>query len=884
MRLSLFLATFFLTISSFSQTVIKGNIRNASDGSPVIGANILVKNPLDSITLAFGFSNEIGHFEIEVTSELDSVLLSVSSMTIQKKTMLLPLSQQIISIEVETASLNLNEVVVDGIKNPLSFSKDTLTYDISGFSTSNDRVLSDVLGRLPGIEVLDNGMIQYQGRPLIKFYIDGLDLLHGSYNLANKNLPVDAVESVELLENHQPIRVLDSLVFSDRAALNVNLKRKNAWIGVGSLAVGARPFLGQVNFSPMLFSNQFQTLLSFQANNIGEELGENLEKLTLNDLQELALNSPLKEWVYFPRLEAVGLPKKRVLFNESFLGSVNILTKNNKDTEFRLNVGFSKEDFRQELKNSTTYYLPNSDTVRFYESSKAGISKSKLSGELNWNRNISKKYFDNTVSIDLEDNDFNGTIFFNQEPVNEFSSLPKFKVGNKLKLLTPIKNKLVDIKSFVTYQKTEQTLNVDIREDSNDDVPRFLGNAAQNIEFNKFLTDNSLGFTMKPYKRFGIQSNLGMKVELQELGTVLLMDSIPDGEFLNSNQNAVNSRDITSYFYNSINFQGEDVQVKFDFPFYASGFFRNDRLRNQVLKQSKVYFQPYLFVKYQFDGKISNSFSFRKTNDFELAESYFPSRILKSFRNIEIGNSQIPEDISYRFNYGIDYKNPINGLFFELSVAYSIILKNVLDQYNVTVSGLSLVSLTDMDNRVVRKAGGLKASKYFSQLFTTMTLSGLAQQQDFSQINNGELLDYSTYSYSSSLNISVKPKSYFGIELNTGYNLIDVEKSSQEVSKIKQVKTEIDLDFFPNTNHLLKTELHYIVNHSGEVQSNQISEFVDFTYRYKLPNSRLDFSLVVNNIFNSNLYTSYFTNGFVYAVREIPLRPRQFLLRVDYSF
>ncbi|WP_268036801.1 hypothetical protein [Algoriphagus sp. PAP.12] len=884
MRLSLLLATFFLAISSFSQTVIKGNIRNASDGSPVMGANILVKNPLDSITIAFGFSDEIGHFEIEVTSELDSMLLWVSSMTIQKKTMLLPVSQQIISIEVEAASLNLNEVVVDGIKNPISFSKDTLNYDISGFSTSNDRVLSDVLARLPGIEVLDNGMIQYQGRPLIKFYIDGLDLLQGSYNLANKNLPIDAVESVELLENHQPIRVLDSLVFSDRAALNVKLKRKNAWIGVGSLAAGARPFLGQVNFSPMLFSNQFQTLLSFQANNIGEDLGENLKNLTLSDLQELNLNSPLKDWVYFPSLEVVGLPKKRVLFNESFLGSVNILTKNNQATEFRLNVGFSKEDFRQELRNSTTYYLPNSDTVRFYESSMAGISKSKLSGELNWNKNISKKYVDNTLSIDLEKKDFNGTIYFNQEPVNEFSSLPKFKVGNKLKLLTPIKNKLGDFKSFVTYQKTEQTLNVDIQEETHKDIPQFLGNAAQNIEFNKFLTDNSLGINLKPFKRVGIQSNLGIKVELEDLGTDLLMDSIPEDEFLISNRNAVNSREITSYFYNSINFQAEDFQVKFDFPFYASSFSRNDQVTDQNLEQSKVYFQPYLFVKYQFDGKISNSFSFRKTNNFELAESYFPSRILKSFRNIEIGNSQIPEDISYRFNYGLDYKNPISGLFFELSVAYSIIQKNVLDQYHVIDSGLSLVSLTDRDNRVVRKAGGGKASKYFSQLYTTMTLSGSAQQQNFSQINNGELVGYSTQSYSSGLNISVKPKSYFGIDINTGYQLIAIERSSQELSKIKQVETGIDLDFFPNTNHLLKTELHYIVNHSGEGQSKQLSKFVDFTYRYKLPNSRLDFSLVVNNIFNSNEYTSYFTNGFGYAERLIPLRPRQFLLRIDYSF
>ena len=51
---------------------------------------------------------------------------------------------------------------------------------------------------MPGIEVLDDGKILYQGKPINKYYIEGLDLLEGKYNLANSNLPHKEVVKVQL--------------------------------------------------------------------------------------------------------------------------------------------------------------------------------------------------------------------------------------------------------------------------------------------------------------------------------------------------------------------------------------------------------------------------------------------------------------------------------------------------------------------------------------------------------------------------------------------------------------------------------------------------------------------------------------------------------------
>jgi hypothetical protein len=84
---------------------------------------------------------------------------------------------------------------------------------VNSFSKEQDRSIGDVLKRMPGIEVLPDGKILYQGKAINKYYIEGLDLLEGKYNLANDNLPYQEVSQVQILENHQPIKTLDSLQF-----------------------------------------------------------------------------------------------------------------------------------------------------------------------------------------------------------------------------------------------------------------------------------------------------------------------------------------------------------------------------------------------------------------------------------------------------------------------------------------------------------------------------------------------------------------------------------------------------------------------------------------------------------------------------------------------
>ena len=57
--------------------------------------------------------------------------------------------------------------------------------------------MADVLRRLPGVEVAENGSIKYNGEPINKFYIDGSDFVNDRYGVATNNISPDDVSSVK---------------------------------------------------------------------------------------------------------------------------------------------------------------------------------------------------------------------------------------------------------------------------------------------------------------------------------------------------------------------------------------------------------------------------------------------------------------------------------------------------------------------------------------------------------------------------------------------------------------------------------------------------------------------------------------------------------------
>ena len=229
MKFLVFVLAFYFFTSIFiqllAQTIITGSVRS-SDNKPLEGVLLEVETKTQPPATAFIISGADGSFKLTIpaTPASDSLRLMARALGYAEQLVRLTNRSQPVVLTMRESATELKEVVVQG--TPITRQGDTLNYKVDAFANKKDRVISDVLKKMPGIEVESDGQIRYEGRPISKFYINGQDLLENRYNLASDNLPAGAVQSVQVLENHQPIRALDSLIRPDNAALNIKLKSK----------------------------------------------------------------------------------------------------------------------------------------------------------------------------------------------------------------------------------------------------------------------------------------------------------------------------------------------------------------------------------------------------------------------------------------------------------------------------------------------------------------------------------------------------------------------------------------------------------------------------------------------------------------------------------
>ena len=102
----------------------------------------------------------------------------------------------------------------------------SVRYDVAKFTDTRDRKLQDVLDKLPGMskwEWSGGTNYWYNGAWVQKIYINGKDILGGNY-LPVYNLKPEDVESLEILENHVHVKVMNGVQYSDNATLNIILK------------------------------------------------------------------------------------------------------------------------------------------------------------------------------------------------------------------------------------------------------------------------------------------------------------------------------------------------------------------------------------------------------------------------------------------------------------------------------------------------------------------------------------------------------------------------------------------------------------------------------------------------------------------------------------
>ncbi len=113
-------------------------------------------------------------------------------------------------------------------------------FNADSFKQGNEQVIEDLLRKIPGLNIDSDGTIKVGNQEIEKVMIDGDDMFEKGYKILTKNMPVNPVDKIELLQNYSNNKHLKGIENSEKVALNLTLKDdyKRTWFGNTNLGYG----------------------------------------------------------------------------------------------------------------------------------------------------------------------------------------------------------------------------------------------------------------------------------------------------------------------------------------------------------------------------------------------------------------------------------------------------------------------------------------------------------------------------------------------------------------------------------------------------------------------------------------------------------------------
>lgn len=865
---------FCVSICCFSQTKISGNIETAKS-NPISGASVTVTETNKYNILNYAISNTDGNFSISLNSKIKQLQINIRSMGFRTIVKIIDNKTQTLNFVLEEEITELKEIIIKN--NPITRKGDTINYSVNAFSKQEDRTIADVLKNMPGIEVLDDGKILYQGRPINKYYIEGLDLLEGKYNLANSNLPYKEVVKVQVLENHQPIRLLDSLVYSDQAALNIKLKNSYTFTGQAKVGIGLSPLLWDVNVTPMLFSKKRQMLSSYQSNNTGNNVASQLKTLTIDELlEQFERNDEKQDWLAIQQLAVPNFSEQRWLDNNIHLITTNYLQKLKNDYELRLNISYLNDNQQQNGFTDTQFFTVN-DTIALFENKNNQLYTNTLETNLTLQKNTDKNFLKNSLQFQGFWDSQRGNIKLNTDNITQNLSNRYFKLSNNLKTLFPLGKQIATLNSYVGLNKTPQSLVVntgqfnDLLNDGN-----IYNQVTQNIDLQTFYTNNSLGFT-KGWKQFSFSPKAGIQFEKQNLESAILTSE-------NATNNFENNLDWTRsklYFNLQTQYKKDKWRMELTTPINFHNYQLEDKPLQREQNLNRVTFEPRLSLNYDLTSFWRIGTSANLSNQFGTINQIHYNYILQNYRNLQRIDAPLPEMQNLGYSASLGYRNPIKSLFFSVIYSNTTTENNLLYNNQILNNGATELQAIERENKRFSHNVMSRASKYFSDFDTDFTLSANYSLQDFQQILNNEITDISNQNWRLNGKVDTDITDWLNTEIESTFQFSNNQIQDQENQTITQQFHKFNLNIYPKENQYIGLKTEYIKNNLFSENTENL--FADLVYRYTWKKKNIDFEFQLNNIFNTENYRTINIDNFSYIESNFRLRPRQILFNIRFS-
>ncbi|MCL7761863.1 outer membrane beta-barrel protein [Polaribacter sp. Z014] len=233
-----FLLLSCITYSQSKKFEITGTIKSLEDNELLESATVHTERLKDSSIIAYTITNSKGYFNIGGKTADAKVKLVVSYIGYKPYTKIISVKDQNIgTLILEPA--NVLDAVVIRSSAPITIKKDTVEFNVKSFKTKKDANVEDLLKKLPGVEVDDEGKITVNGKEVNKILVNGKPFFGNDPTITTRNLTKDIIEKIQISDtktNAQAFSGEDS--DGENKTINLTIKKENNKGYFGKTAAG----------------------------------------------------------------------------------------------------------------------------------------------------------------------------------------------------------------------------------------------------------------------------------------------------------------------------------------------------------------------------------------------------------------------------------------------------------------------------------------------------------------------------------------------------------------------------------------------------------------------------------------------------------------------
>ena len=270
------LCVFVSMVAAIAQNTvsISGLITDRDTKEAVMMVTVQVLNS-DSTFIKGVLSDEHGKFSVDVPQNHDYILrlTSVGYTTLTKNVKVGSETVNLGTVVLGADAIMLKEATVVGQAVKVTVKEDTFVYNAAAYRTPEGSVVEELMKRLPGAKVDDEGNITVNGKEVKKILVDGKEFMTGDTKTALKNLPTSIIDKIKAYEEKSDLAKVTGIDDgAEQTVLDFGIKKgmNKGFLSNSDFAIGTHQRYAE-RLMAGLFQDQTKVFVMGNANNTNDK-------------------------------------------------------------------------------------------------------------------------------------------------------------------------------------------------------------------------------------------------------------------------------------------------------------------------------------------------------------------------------------------------------------------------------------------------------------------------------------------------------------------------------------------------------------------------------------------------------------------------------------